>query len=87
MSLIGVTLMFLYEFMAMQVQGLTVYFSDPWNWVDALTPLAYLALSVINLSIANNPGGNIHDLIESRRALNTFMLLTIWLKITWYQKL
>ena len=87
MSLIGVTLMFFYEFMAMQVQGLKVYFSDPWNWVDTLTPIVYIALSVVNLSIANNSRANMHDLIESRRALNAFMLTTIWLKITWYQKL
>ena len=79
--------MFFYEFMAMQVQGLKVYFADPWNWMDVLAPPAYIALSIVNLSIADHPGADQHDLIESRRCLNTFMLATIWIKITWYQKL
>ena len=87
MSMLGVTLMFFYEFMAMKVQGLKDYFSDPWNWVDTLTPPVYVALSLVNLSIADHPGANMHDLIETRRVLNTFMLSTVWLKITWYQKL
>jgi len=87
-SLVGVILMFFYEFMAMQVEGIKGYFANLWNWVDTLTPIVYITLSVVNLSIANHPrGANMHDLIEYRRALNALMLTTIWLKITWYQKL
>ena len=87
MSLFGVTFMFTYEFMGMKVQGIKVYFSSPWNWFDTITPIVYIILSKINLSIAEHPDADNHDLIEWRRVLNTIMLTSIWFKMTWYQKL
>ena len=42
-SLIGQLGMYSFEIMAMMVQGLTVYFSDPWNYVDQLNLALYIA--------------------------------------------
>ena len=76
-----------HELMAMIVQGTRVYFNNYWNLLDFLTLPLYLTLSVVNISIDNQLGTNIEDLIEWRRVLNAIMLTIIWIKITWYQKL
>lgn len=74
-SLSGCSMMYFYEFMDIVVEGPRAYFKNPWNWIDTLTLPVYILLSTINLSIADQPGASNHDLIEARRALNTFVLL------------
>ena len=87
MSLLGAMIMYFYEVMAIVVEGPKVYFKDYWNWIDAITLPLYILLSTINLSIADHPGASNHDLIQWRRVLNSLMFTTVWIKVTWYQKL
>ena len=63
MSISGAIFMFSYEIIAIVVEGPKIYFSDPWNWIDAMTLPLYLILSSINLYIEDNVGASDHDLI------------------------
>jgi hypothetical protein len=48
-SLIGALGMYFIEIMSMKVEGIKIYFSQGWNYIDQFTPVFYVAFcSVLN---------------------------------------
>jgi len=77
-----------YEYIAFQVNGPKVYFSSPWNWFDQLAVIIYIAFScaMISQQIAQADDDHEETTLEKLlRLLKVSILLSIWIKITYFQ--
>jgi len=79
--------MFFFEIMAMYVEGAITYFKDKWNWIDCLSMINFMTYYASKIYIDNNPDVNTYNLTELARILEVFILLFMWLKISWFLKL
>jgi hypothetical protein len=102
-SLIGALGMYTIEIMAMRVEGVKSYFREGWNYFDQFTLVFYLAFCAVLIKINNLQDEikystdtvetdlvdlrNYLDLENLLRILKGFLLLAIWIKLTWFQKL
>jgi len=85
-SLIGQLGMFFFEIMNIAVDGLSVYLKDKWNWMDISTLIIFVAFYSISMyqEINIDASPYLSDVI---RIFNVFILISIWIKISWFLKL
>jgi hypothetical protein len=81
-TIIGVMVMFSYEIMSMNLDGMIVYLSSGWNYIDLITPLLYLSYCVIMYTEPSVDGKS--DLATKLRLMGAGILTTIIIKLTWF---
>jgi hypothetical protein len=86
-SLTGAICMYIYELMDMYVGGRKVYFKDKWNWIDSISLLNFIAYYTLRIYIDKNPDEDNIVPWECSKLINCFVLVFIWIKISWFLKL
>ena len=84
--LLGALGMLLIEITAMTVDGTKKYLSVGWNYMDLFTFIFSIAFMASLIVVKNDHEKAIYY-ENILKLLKAFILLAIWIKITWFQKL
>ena len=86
MFFIGALVNFLIEMSEMIVDGPKKYFKKGWNFIDLLVFIFSIAFIAV-LIVVKNDYEKARDYENILKLLKVSILLVIWIKITWFQKL
>ena len=83
--------MYMFELMAMKVDGVGSYFKEYWNYVDQFTLVFYIAFCIILTKVNSfshkeeeELSDSQRDLINILKFLKASLLAMSWIKISWY---
>jgi len=83
---IGTLGMYSLEIVAMKVEGFKKYFTEGWNYMDTFAFIFSITFLVVLIKIRQSDQDT-EDLESILKLLKGFILLAIWVKLTWFQKL